>query len=82
LRSVVGLLLGSKFPMFVAWGKELNFFYNDAYAEILGDKHPSALGARFRDIWTEIWTDIAPLIHAALAGYREGSVKQNSAAGS
>ena len=36
LRSVVGLLLGSKFPMFVAWGEGLGFLYNDAYAEILG----------------------------------------------
>lgn len=68
LRSVVGLLLSSKFPMFVAWGPELGFLYNDAYAEILGAKHPAALGARFYDIWTEIWTEIEPLIDAALAG--------------
>jgi hypothetical protein len=74
LRSVVGLLLGSKFPMFVAWGEGLGFLYNDAYAEILGAKHPKALGARFHDIWAEIWPDIFPLIEAALAGeatYRE-----------
>ncbi|WP_376089417.1 PAS domain-containing protein [Roseomonas sp. CCTCC AB2023176] len=74
LRSVVGLLLGSKFPMFVAWGPELGFLYNDAYAEILGAKHPGALGGRFQDIWAEIWPDISPLIEAALAGeasYRE-----------
>lgn len=38
LRSVVGLHLNSKFPMFVAWGEELGFLYNDAYAEILGAK--------------------------------------------
>jgi hypothetical protein len=68
LRSVVGLLLGSKFPMFVAWGEELSFLYNDAYTEILGAKHPRALGARFHDIWAEIWPDISPLIDAALAG--------------
>jgi PAS domain S-box-containing protein len=68
LRSVVGLLLGSRFPMFVAWGAELGFLYNDAYAEILGAKHPAALGARFHDIWSEIWPDISPLIDAALAG--------------
>ena len=36
LRSVVGLLLNSKFPMFVAWGEQLGFLYNDSYAEILG----------------------------------------------
>ena len=74
LRSVVGLVLTSKFPMFVAWGAELGFLYNDAYAEILGDKHPVVLGQRFHDIWAEIWSDISPLIEAALAGeavYRE-----------
>jgi signal transduction histidine kinase len=68
LRSVVGLVLGSKFPMFVAWGPELGFLYNDPYAEILGAKHPASLGARFHDIWSEIWPDISPLIDAAMAG--------------
>ncbi|HEX2366709.1 MAG TPA: ATP-binding protein, partial [Bradyrhizobium sp.] len=74
LRSVVGLLLESRFPMFVAWGKELGFLYNDAYAEILGAKHPRSLGSRFNAIWSEIWTDISPLIDSAMAGeatYRE-----------
>src|ERR1700759_5521887 len=75
LRSVVGLLLESRFPMFVAWGKELGFLYNDAYAEILGEKHPRALGGRFYDIWSEIWTDISPLIDAAMAG--EASFRKN-----
>jgi signal transduction histidine kinase len=50
LRTVVSLLLQSRFPMFVAWGKDLGFLYNDAYAEILGSKHPHALGHRFYDI--------------------------------
>ncbi|MGY2053178.1 PAS domain S-box protein [Methylobacterium sp. JK268] len=68
LRSAVSLMLGSKFPMFVAWGPELGFLYNDAYAEILGDKHPAALGRRFRDVWSEIWPDIAPLIDKAMTG--------------
>src|SRR3712207_5876498 len=68
LRTVVSLLLNSKFPMFVAWGRELGFVYNDAYASILGTKHPQALGRRFIDIWGEIWPDIWPLIERALAG--------------
>src|SRR6478672_7094462 len=68
LRSVVGLILDSKFPMFVAWGPELGFIYNDAYAEILAGKHPAAFGGRFRDIWAEIWDDIWPLIEKAMAG--------------
>jgi len=74
LRTIVGLLLESRFPMFVAWGPELGFLYNDPYAEILGAKHPRALGRRFYDIWSEIWPDISPLIDAAMTGhasYRE-----------
>lgn len=68
LRSVVGLLLGSKFPMFVAWGEELGFLYNDAYVEVLGAKHPNALGRRFYDVWSEVWPDITPFVDAAMAG--------------
>jgi PAS domain-containing protein len=74
LQTIVALLLQSRFPMFVAWGKELGFLYNDSYAEILGAKHPRALGSRFYGIWSEIWPDISPLIDAAMSGeatYRE-----------
>ena len=68
LQSVVSLMLNSKFPMFVAWGEELGFLYNDAYAPILGAKHPAALGNRFSDIWSEIWGDLEPLVERALRG--------------
>ena len=69
LRSIVGVMLNSKFPMFLAWGPELGFLYNDAYSEILGDKHPEALGCRFREIWSEIWDDIQPSVEQALRGH-------------
>ena len=68
LKSVTALMIDSQFPMFVAWGDELTFLYNDAYAEILGSKHPAAFGARFKDIWHEIWEDIFPLIDRAMKG--------------
>ena len=60
--------------MVVAWGEDLGFLYNDPMLEILGVKHPAALGKRFYDICSEIWSDISPLIDAAMAGeatYRE-----------
>ena len=68
LRSVVSLMLLSKFPMFVAWGPSLGLLYNDPYAEILGIKHPDALGRPFEAVWSEIWDDIEPLAQRALAG--------------
>lgn len=68
LRASVTLMLDSGFPMFIAWGPELIFLYNDAYATILGAKHPNALGKPFQTIWAEIWEDISPLIDKAMAG--------------
>lgn len=69
LRTAVGMMINSDFPMFVAWGPELGFLYNDAYVQILGRKHPEALGQKFHEIWFEIWDDINPLIVRALAGH-------------
>jgi PAS domain S-box-containing protein len=68
LRTTVALMLDSKFPMFVAWGDELGFLYNDAYSVILGAKHPASLGQRFRDVWSDIWDEIAPMVARTMGG--------------
>ncbi|MEA3009362.1 MAG: hypothetical protein QOJ91_1054 [Sphingomonadales bacterium] len=68
LKTATGILLSSKFPMFLAWGPELRFLYNDAYADVLDAKHPAALGHAFEDIWAEIWDEVGPLVERALAG--------------
>ncbi|PIB89910.1 hybrid sensor histidine kinase/response regulator [Caulobacter sp. FWC2] len=67
LQTALSIALGSRQPMFIAWGPELTFLYNDAYAEILGDKHPGALGRPFQQVWWDIWDDIKPLVDRALA---------------
>jgi two-component sensor histidine kinase len=61
-------MLSSKFPMFVAWGQDLGFLYNDAYVPVLGAKHPSALGRPFQETWHEIWGKLQPFVDKALAG--------------
>jgi PAS domain S-box-containing protein len=67
LKTAVNMMLNSSFPMFVAWGPELIFLYNDAYAPILGAKHPGALGTPFQDVWSEIWHDLVPIVDRALS---------------
>ncbi|MBD8532826.1 PAS domain-containing protein [Massilia sp. CFBP 13647] len=67
LTTAVGMSLNSAFPMFVAWGPDLRFLYNDAYAIILGAKHPQALAQPFQQIWAEIWSDLVPIIDRALS---------------
>lgn len=68
LRTAVSMMLPSKHVMFVAWGPELAFLYNDAYRPVFGKKHPWALGRPFREVWPEVWNEIAPLVDAALRG--------------
>ena len=69
LRVTVRLVLTSRHPMFIWWGPELIQFYNDAYRETMGpERHPSALGARGRDCWDEIWDIIGPQIEYVMAG--------------
>jgi signal transduction histidine kinase/CheY-like chemotaxis protein len=67
LKTVVRILLTSRFPMWMAWGPELTFLYNDAYRRTtLGTKHPWALGKPASQVWHEIWKDIGPLIHQVI----------------
>ncbi|MDN4633787.1 PAS domain-containing protein [Sphingomonas sp. PsM26] len=68
LRTTLSLMLDNGHCMFVAWGPELTFFYNDAYAAFLGARHPAALGRPFPEVWTELWPDLAPLVDRTLAG--------------
>ena len=63
LRTVLRLMLSSRYAMWMGWGPELTFFYNDAYAtQTLGAKHPWALGQPASAVWAEIWDLIGPRI--------------------
>ena len=66
LRTVVNILLSSRYAMWMAWGPDLTMLYNDAYRPTLGIKHPWALGAGAREVWHEIWPDIGPRIQTVL----------------
>src|ERR1700690_1939606 len=62
LRTSVSLILGSRHPMWIGWGREMTFLYNDAYLHVLGPaKHPRALGRPASDVWAEIWDVCGPL---------------------
>jgi len=67
LRSAVGIVLTSRFSMWMAWGDDLTFLYNDAYrTDTLGTKHLRALGMPTRELWREIWPEIGPRIAGVL----------------
>lgn len=66
LRTSISTCLHSRFAMVVWWGPQLVMFYNDAYAPLCGDKHPSALGTPGREVWPEIWDIVGPMLHTVL----------------
>ena len=70
LRITLGIILNSKFPMFLFWGDHLTCFYNDAYRPSLGNngKHPAMLGQRAVEGWPDIWSFIKPIIDQVLSG--------------
>jgi PAS domain S-box-containing protein len=67
LRTALSICLESRFPILIWWGPEFVMLYNDAYAPLIGSKHPNALGQRGADCFPEIWDIIGPM----LAGVRE-----------
>jgi PAS domain S-box-containing protein len=71
LELSVAVILSCGFPMALRWGPELVTIYNDAYREILGDKHPEALGCPLREVWPEIYDELGPLNEAILRGRRK-----------
>ena len=77
LTWAVDLILACGFPMSVRWGPDLVFIYNDAYADLLGDRHPGALGKPLRDVWPEIFAELAPLNEGILHGKHPGFFAQD-----
>ncbi len=69
LRVLTNLLLASSEAMFIAWGPQRLFFYNDAYAPILGARHPAALGLPMQTVWHAHWPDLSPLVDRTFAGH-------------
>jgi signal transduction histidine kinase/CheY-like chemotaxis protein len=66
LRSVVALCMNSRFAMMIMWGPELMMIYNDAYAPMLGHRHPSALGRPIAEVWSEEWPVLRGIVDEVL----------------
>lgn len=90
LKTMISMILSSRHPMLLWWGKDRVQFYNDSYKQILGvnGKHPAALGQKGIDCWPELWEVIEPLMQQVLEGsstwsenelipiYRNGQIEE------
>ncbi|MFK3847282.1 PAS domain-containing protein [Stenotrophomonas sp. NPDC078853] len=68
LRHATSLMLASPESMYLVWGDELVFLFNDAYSPILGPRLEQAMGAPLRTLWADAWDAVKGPVEQALAG--------------
>ena len=68
LRTAVRIMLTSRQPIWIGWGKDLIYFYNDPYKSIIGGKDAWALGRPTSQVWRELWDEIGPMLAKAMTG--------------
>ena len=68
LVTSVRIMLASRQPIWIGWGPDFIYLYNDPYKAIIGGRHPSALGKPTREVWPEIWHVIGPMLQHAMGG--------------
>jgi serine phosphatase RsbU (regulator of sigma subunit)/anti-sigma regulatory factor (Ser/Thr protein kinase) len=55
IRATVEVILASPVPMALAYGDAATLVYNTAYADVIGGKHPAALGRPAAEVFAELW---------------------------
>ncbi|GAA4011846.1 hybrid sensor histidine kinase/response regulator [Actimicrobium antarcticum] len=67
LKTTVTTVLDAPLPTIVLWGRDLIQIYNDTYRQIVGDRHPTAMGQPTRDCWPEVWDFNGPIYSSIFA---------------
>jgi PAS domain S-box-containing protein len=68
LQTAVAIMLGANEAIGIYWGDDLTLLYNDLARDIIGEKHPEALGQPGRNVFPEAWDTLGPLHEQVLAG--------------
>ena len=66
LKTIVRMMLDSRYAMWMLWGPEYTFFCNDAYLPTVGIKRDWVLGARSDVVWEEVWSEVVPRLERVL----------------
>jgi signal transduction histidine kinase len=65
LREMCNLIMASPHPAAMYWGPEWVAIYNEAYVPLAGQKHPTLMGQRYADAWSEIWEQLEVVFREA-----------------
>jgi PAS domain S-box-containing protein len=68
LCTAVRILLGSHQGMWLVWGPQQIFFYNDGWRTMtMAERHPAALGHPAAQVWPDVWPVVQERIAPVLA---------------
>ncbi|CAK3992061.1 Transcription factor SKN7 [Lecanosticta acicola] len=68
LRQRVLAITAHPHPRLIVFGEGMTFIYNEACVQLFGAKHPGCMGAHVSQPWSEIWTDLKPMLEAVYSG--------------
>lgn len=90
LRSALSICLQMPSVAALYWGPDFTVIYNDAYAPVLAERHPVALGKPLSQVWPELWAVLGSQLRdvvrsgkafsttdQALAMHRHGSIEES-----
>jgi CheY-like chemotaxis protein len=70
LKIAVQIVMNSRFPMFIWWGRQLISIYNDGYVPMLGKKHPASFAQPASEVWRENWDVVGPQTDLVIQHHR------------
>ncbi|MEV4478211.1 SpoIIE family protein phosphatase [Micromonospora coxensis] len=55
VRALVDVVLSSPVPMALYYGDRFVMLYNQSYSELIGDRHPDAIGRPAPEVFADLW---------------------------
>ena len=68
LRTVLTMILDCPEPLWIAWGPDNLFYFNDAFSPWMGNKLDGAMASPVRVVWHDVWDELGGAIADAMAG--------------
>jgi len=66
LNAYLAQLMNSCRPLYLVWGPDRRFFYNEAFLPVMGVKHPAGFGQPMAEVWAEVWDEVGPLVASTI----------------
>jgi hypothetical protein len=68
LLTMTSLVMSSMHPMALWWTTDPILIYNDMYSNVIGDRHPAALGGPARTYWAELFPELDSVLDEVFKG--------------